>query len=86
MKLAVTDFLKGSMMRFTKRQLTVSIKRLVMNFEMLLREVRLGRAIQITSRNGVGGMLTPIGAKQRVSRKRRPMKQVTWPNKPARRW
>ena len=73
-------------MQFKKRQKTVSIKRLVMNYETLLREVRLGRVVQITSRSGVGGMLTPISATKRVTLRRRPIKKATWLNKPTRRW
>lgn len=73
-------------MQLKKQQKLVSIKQLVLNFETLFREVRLGRTIRIRTSDGPGCLMLPIGAKERVAFRRRTMKIAKSPNKPAQRW
>jgi len=72
-------------MRFKKRCWTVSTKRLVMNFDVLLREVRLGRVVKIVQAHGPAALLLPIGERARVAFKRRP-RRYAMSNKPVRKW
>lgn len=81
---------RGFSKRFKKRQRTVSARHFSLNFGKLLREVMLGRVLQITPRHGLdrsGGMaLVPIALKERVAlQHQRKMKRFI-PSKAAKRW
>lgn len=77
---------RGSTMRFQKRPRVVSVKHLAMNFERFFDEVMLGRVIQIKPRCGEGCAFMPIALKERIARKRKPLKKAHVSHKPSKRW
>lgn len=73
-------------MHFQKKPWTVTLKRLAMNFEPILREVALGRVVKIRLPKLPGAMLTPMSLRQKVAFKDRPSKLTLLSHKPTRRW
>lgn len=82
----VNAVFRGSTMRFQKRARAVSVKHLAMNFERLIDEVMLGRVIQIKRRCGERCALVPIELKERIARRRKPLKKARVSHKPSKRW
>lgn len=77
---------RGSKIRFRKQPRAVSVKHFAMNFEQFFDEVMRGRVIQIKPRGGDGCILAPIGLKERIAFRRKPLQKVRVSHKPLKRW
>ena len=73
-------------MHFQKSPWTVTLKRLAMNFESILREVERGRVVKIRMPKLPGALLVPMSLRQKVAFKDRLSKPALLLHKPARRW
>ena len=73
-------------MRFMKRPRSVSVKKLLRNFERLFDEVVHSRIVRITFRRGNDFALVPIALKESVALKRQPKSRRCVSKKSTKRW